>query len=756
VSSRPATLLPGYALLALAWASSAGMCVLGRAGTGAMLGAITAVCAVLAGRELWRPGLSPAAERAGAARWAIRAAWLLAAAGVPWLLAAGMVRTDLLSPAVALGAADALRWLGVVGPLFWGFLAATGARGGAGLSLEMVVLALLWADTWRTHRHGDLARPHFFADLVGVRGMLGIEMAFTLVALILLLVLGLHWLGRRLVQGSRGEGWRTAWVLLAAALLFATLELGLPVKADAAAPEPPPPPTPFSVEPPPPPNPEPELVALVELSLPLYVPGEGYKAYLFRTSSPEPELRSPPAAPATGSTPPKTPAGGETTAAAARNNPEHRIGIEVRKRPEGPWHLPGQLEAQEKGSAKPGFATRLEFRAGRPAPATLPTEDWEDLGRLARRRFGDETWTPAYRESLLAVPSAPRISPLVEEVLAPLRNPRAPRTEPRGTELWRVRNAMEDANRPATEIPGAREAAIREWLEASLILDDRLVPPEGEEPALEFLFGDKTGSEVQVVRAGLALLRAAGIPCRRVQGYSVPTERNFPARFAIFDQHATEWVEIHRTGEGWVPWVIRPRQVISRKEPPPAKTKQDEVLREIDEAPGEVRRGVRRTLLLGLAVAVAGLLGWAGTWAFRRAAAFHARYLRMPASVRSNPDAYLHRWVLASAADLLASATRPAGSPGPGLTRREGETWENFGQRVRLALTETGRRRGQDAADNFQGIIEANREAEGMELPQRPVIRAGLLRRHRALSWALLRAHPLIFLQPPPPAPSPR
>jgi hypothetical protein len=64
VSSRPATLLPGYALLALAWASSAGMCVLGRAGTGAMLGAITAVCAVLAGRELRRPGLSPAAERA--------------------------------------------------------------------------------------------------------------------------------------------------------------------------------------------------------------------------------------------------------------------------------------------------------------------------------------------------------------------------------------------------------------------------------------------------------------------------------------------------------------------------------------------------------------------------------------------------------------------------------------------------------------------------------------------------------------------
>ena len=331
-------------------------------------------------------------------------------------------------------------------------------------------------------------------------------------------------------------------------------------------------------------------------------------------------------------------------------------------------------------------------------PTSLETPD--ALGAIA---FGEEYWDDAARAASVPTSSDPRIPALLERILASLRQKWvAPAGKP-GNDFALLRNAIGWAGRDADSFAAARVVAIREWLEASVIYDDRIPAPKDAVAVDDFLHGDLKGSDSHLARAAVLLLQAAGIPSRVAEGYLVPLEPQRPYQFTVMDVHGTEWAEIHVRGMGWMPLVIRPRQVISREPPPPAKTKQDDVLGKVNTPPPAAGTGTRARLmwfavaaLEAAATVVAGLIFvymGRGLWVYRRRFVTGAD----EALIKHRP--YLHRWLLAAAAELLGLA---------GFERRAyGVTWAEFAEGFEKFANSEGHK-SRPLAKAFSDLVRFN------------------------------------------------
>lgn len=81
-------------------------------------------------------------------------------------------------------------------------------------------------------------------------------------------------------------------------------------------------------------------------------------------------------------------------------------------------------------------------------------------------------------------------------------------------------------------------------------LQTSAMPSEEEDFAIWFLTQAETGFCVHYATAATVLLRAAGIPARYVEGYSIKAVRNAPV--TVRDTQAHAWVEYYLDGAGWI------------------------------------------------------------------------------------------------------------------------------------------------------------------------------------------------------------
>ena len=613
---------------------------------------------------------------------------------------------------------------------------------------EWAVLALLVADGWRAHRYGDLTRPHAFADFLVLRGY-DVGSGYNVLAFGLFTLLFLHVVGENCVERDedtqRGQVDHEAsaqrrapnqnrthirpwsWLALAGVGVFAFWAVFAWMPMSAISPRPPAkPPISFSAEPPPPSPPDPEVVAVVELGDPLYVPWK-LGGYYFRTGSldtptatvPTP-VQSPvspvgstalrPPTPIPNALPPAIHRTGAITAvpgSAQRSaTPDsYRLTLYLRAHPKQPWAVPGQIDGRLEAASKAGYAEQEELTFRHiPEVRFVPVDsDLENPASLSLLVFGEQTWDNATKGAYLRTSDDPLLPALLERILAELHLKGVVGTVKPDSDLARLREAMELAERDADGFPAARVVAIREWLESSIIYDDRVPAPKNAAAVQEFLHGDLKGGDASLAQAAVLLLRAAAIPSRTAVGYLVPLEKQHPDRFVVFDQHATEWVEIYVQSLGWVPLVISPRQQVSHQTPPPAKAKQDQTIRQLDEPQSTANAGIlARILRLILGVLAAMALMVAGILVSRRLWRYYRRFV----SLRYKPmreDQQLHRYLLGRSADLLEFA---------GLRRDFGETWENFAGRL---SHEPGMR---SCAEAFDSLVRLNARAESVPVDE--------------------------------------
>jgi hypothetical protein len=157
---------------------------------------------------------------------------------------------------------------------------------------------------------------------------------------------------------------------------------------------------------------------------------------------------------------------------------------------------------------------------------------------------------------------------------------------------------------------------------------------------------------------------------------------------------------------GWMPLVIRPRQVVSHKPPPTAKAKQDEVLRQIDAPKAAVRsdREGSGWLRFTLWALFAGILASSGLILVWKLKLYRDRFVTLAQhQAKIGDNSQHHRRLLDLSAQLLAMC---------GATRSFGETWEAFAARL---STETSMK---VVAPVFAKLVWLNASAETKSLDQ--------------------------------------
>ena len=666
------------------------------AATGAAVGVLAAISADTLGPARIVRGLAAMMRRTalrlfgyegGVGRWALvgAAAIIAGISLLPWWMAVLITQSDLVKVSYALVLSDGLRAAGTIFLGLWAILSVGQFLGRGRIALETMVLAWLFAEGWRGHRYGYLDRPHFFGDVLSVNGYGSAERGFSALAVCLLLVIGLHWVGSRLVRSdARISVAGVVTCVLLVSVSFGGIEKWWSISR-ISPPPPHVPPLSFAADPPPPPIPEPQQIALVELGLPLYVPGAGSAAYYFRI-----EEFGADNVPGKGSTVSGTLTENNSNTSSAQLHtaqvpvPVHTITINLRETSKSAWWVPGQVGIAVFEQPLPSFISRQKLLAAQAPSAELDSDDLENLDRLAKFRFDEPRWSEAFKSELLAVERNAQIDQLLLRILTPLRGGQLAESPPSGSALAKVIGAMEDASKSADGIPAARIVAIREWMEANFVLNDQLPTPKGNDEIAKFIFNDKTGTEAHFVEAGLILLRVAGIPSRVAKGYRVQMEKQRPARFLITDQHAADWIEIYLDGAGWRPWQINPRQVLAQRSTPPAKAKQDEVLRQIDTDTASasslqlaVPFGIVFALFFG--VTAAGICFVFLRPLFR----YQQDFVKFPPRLNL-PVILLHRWALGQAVHLLElSVDGDFAGANEALERRYGENWAQFGQRLK-------------------------------------------------------------------------
>ncbi|HEY3356692.1 MAG TPA: transglutaminase domain-containing protein [Polyangia bacterium] len=224
--------------------------------------------------------------------------------------------------------------------------------------------------------------------------------------------------------------------------------------------------------------------------------------------------------------------------------------------------------------------------------------------------------------------------------------------------------------------PMAQALAIKLWLDANGIYSRRSSHAGADDPAGDFLFGDRTGYCVHFAHAAVYLMRARGLPARVAAGYAAPeSARGQGSSLLLRGGDAHAWPELYLDGVGWVVVDPSPERSLdqSTQPPDPGLTRMlgEMVKKKARPAPppDQMQQAARHALAELLAALRASipflltaLLMLYAIKAWRRHAPAFARAPALP------------RVAYRAALDRLGEV---------GLTREYGETREAFARRVR-------------------------------------------------------------------------
>lgn len=176
-----------------------------------------------------------------------------------------------------------------------------------------------------------------------------------------------------------------------------------------------------------------------------------------------------------------------------------------------------------------------QFRAAYRAYSAAPTTPLADLSSLP---VGDPRWSPEAQKHYLAEHPDPRYKKLALDI---------------------TKNA---------ELPVEKMLAIINYLDRTAIytLSPNHEVKPNEDPVSPFLFGDMRGYCVHFAHAIVYMARSLGIPSRIGTGYltDLSQAKDGHVLLRMSDRHA--WAEVYITGQGWIPFDVKPDQVESHAE----------------------------------------------------------------------------------------------------------------------------------------------------------------------------------------------
>jgi protein-glutamine gamma-glutamyltransferase len=158
---------------------------------------------------------------------------------------------------------------------------------------------------------------------------------------------------------------------------------------------------------------------------------------------------------------------------------------------------------------------------------------------------GSPRWSAEERAQYLSGPSDPRYAALAQEI-------------------------VKDLPKEIAQDPMLKAWAVSEWLGKEVVYSLRSKHAQAEDPAADFLFGDRTGYCVHIAHAATYLLRALGVPARIATGYAVDeASRQGGSAMLVPAGAAHAWPEIYLDGIGWVVVDVHPERTLDPAMEPP-------------------------------------------------------------------------------------------------------------------------------------------------------------------------------------------
>lgn len=348
----------------------------------------------------------------------------------------------------------------------------------------------------------------------------------------------------------------------------------------------------------------------------------------------------------------------------------------------------------------------LRFKRTYDAYSMVPQYNFSDL---IGRTSGHPDWSEEQRQSYLEMPDDPRYKDLAETIVADLRPEYA-----------------DDAY--------AKALAIKDYLDRSGIYSLKNEHAYAQDPAASFLFGDLTGYCMHFSFAATYMLRSIGVPARVGIGYLVPSaNRAGGSSLLIQAINGHAWPEIYLDGIGWVIVDPSPARTLVDMSVDPQNSLQQllgDMLRDeasFDEFLTQQQGQAFPIALIGriaLAVVLALLL-----------IAYTIKIYRLRAPY----------WAKDTRGYLLSYRASLDSLCGLGLTRRYGESRENFARRVAELSPSFGALSRSHLNFSLGGNLDDNSASNSIALNQQ--VRKELA--HKLPLWKRIIAviHPLNWLR---------
>lgn len=167
-----------------------------------------------------------------------------------------------------------------------------------------------------------------------------------------------------------------------------------------------------------------------------------------------------------------------------------------------------------------------------------------DYASMLDARLGSPKWSREQWAHYTEAPSDPRYGQLAEEIVSEL---------------------PADLKRN----PIAKAFAIISWLGEEGIYSLKNEHGSAEDPTASFLFGDLTGYCVHFSHAAAYLMRSVGVPVRVATGYAVSeSARQGGSALLLSGAASHAWPEVYMDGFGWVVLDVYPEQALDPPEQP--------------------------------------------------------------------------------------------------------------------------------------------------------------------------------------------
>ena len=167
-----------------------------------------------------------------------------------------------------------------------------------------------------------------------------------------------------------------------------------------------------------------------------------------------------------------------------------------------------------------------------------------DYDTMLYSDLGSSAWTEGQWAHYLEAPSDPRYTELAQEIASGLPEELA-------------------------ENDVARAFSVASWLSKEGIYSLQNEHGGAEDPTASFLFGDLTGYCVHFAHAATYLMRSLGVPTRVATGYAVSeSARQGGSSLLLSGAASHAWPEIYVDGYGWVVLDVYPERALDPPEPP--------------------------------------------------------------------------------------------------------------------------------------------------------------------------------------------